>query len=128
MRLLLTGSRDWPDPDAIWAALDEVLATVPDGETLTVVHGACPTGADLEADRWARARRAETGRDVVREPHPAHWKLLGHRAGPIRNEEMVRLGADLCLAFIHRDSRGASHCARTAEDYGIPTTIHRSGS
>jgi hypothetical protein len=35
--------------------------------------------------------------------------------------DLIGLGADLCLAFIHRDSRGASHAAVLAEAAGIPT-------
>lgn len=128
-RVLVTGSRDWPTPNDVWAALDVVLATVPDGETLTVVHGACPTGADLEADRWAKARTAEW--DDIRitvERHRADWRTYSIAAGPVRNVRMVRLGADRCLAFIHNNSAGASHCAAEAARLGIPTTIHRSGS
>ncbi|HEX5494188.1 MAG TPA: hypothetical protein VFX70_06390, partial [Mycobacteriales bacterium] len=42
-------------------------------------------------------------------------------AGPIRNARMVLDGADLCLAFIHNHSRGASGCADYAEQHGIRT-------
>ena len=44
-------------------------------------------------------------------------------AGPIRNAEMVALGAEMCLAF-HRAiaaSRGTKDCARRALAAGIPT-------
>jgi hypothetical protein len=44
-----------------------------------------------------------------------------------RNEEMVGLGADLCLAFIVDESRGATHCAWAAERSGIETIRFRAG-
>lgn len=51
-RVLVTGSRDWPTPETVWAALndirDEALIT---DRRLVVVHGACPRGADAHAAR-----------------------------------------------------------------------------
>ncbi len=115
-RVLVTGSRDWPDPAAVHDALDFVAAEY-GHQGLVVVHGHCPTGADAHADAWAHAN-ASTG--VAVERHPADWERLGKRAGPVRNAEMVDLGADVCLAFIKSGSRGASHTARLAEDADIP--------
>jgi hypothetical protein len=113
-RILVTGSRDWDDVEAIWQAMGQAVREAP-GRQIVVVHGACPRGADWHADRWARLADAQVER------HPANWSLNGKRAGFIRNQLMVNLGADVCLAFIKDGSRGASHTARLAEEAGIPT-------
>jgi len=110
-RVLVTGSRDWLDIDLIRAELEK-LAT-PDS-FITVVHGACPTGADAIADLWAQQRA------FINERHPADWKTHRKAAGFKRNAEMVALGADLCLAFIRNHSKGATHTADLAEKAGIP--------
>ena len=123
MRILVTGSRTWEDKHAIAQALIEALRerTPKVGNMnfltgdVTVVHGACPIGADRLADEWCKANFIEV------EPHPAKWQEFGKRAGFLRNAEMVGLGADLCLAFIKDESRGASMTARLCEEAGIPT-------
>jgi hypothetical protein len=118
-RILVTGSRDWDDIATIGAALEQAIADA-GPRTILVVHGACPSGADRHADHYARWLRGK-GAPVDVEPHPANWSLNGKRAGFIRNQLMVNLGADVCLAFIKDGSRGASHTARLAEEAGIPT-------
>lgn len=116
-RVLVTGSRTWTDQQAIADALLDTWhdATEDGADGIVVVHGACPNGADTIASNWA------TANDVPAEAHPADWNLNGKRAGFIRNQHMVNLGADLCLAFIHNGSRGATHTARIAEQAGIST-------
>jgi hypothetical protein len=111
-RILVTGSRDWTDEITIFSAISDV-AIPPDGWTL--VSGACPTGADRIAEGFAE------GLGLAIERHPADWNQHGKRAGFIRNQEMVDLGADVCLAFILNNSSGASHTARLAERAGIET-------
>ncbi|MGY6019554.1 DUF2493 domain-containing protein [Streptomyces spinosirectus] len=113
-RVLVTGSRDWHDQHAIWDALATATREAPDDQDLVIVHGACPSGADHIAHEWAR------GYGATIEAHPANWVINGKRAGFIRNQLMVNLGADVCLAFIRNGSRGASHTARLAEQAGIP--------
>lgn len=120
-RVLVTGSRNWPDPQEVSRALDE--AWVYSGGFMVVVHGHCPTGADAQAESWAAWMRSR-GHLVKSERYPADWKRFGKRAGVIRNAEMVKLGADRCLAFIYNGSKGASHTRDLAKKTGIPTTTY----
>lgn len=112
MRVLVTGSRDWRDLATIDAVL--CVCAVASRSPLLVVHGAA-SGADTCADQIAR----RYGWTVER--HPAQWRDLGKRAGMTRNQQMVDLGADVCLAFIRNRSAGATHCANAAERAGIAT-------
>ncbi|MBT0771365.1 DUF2493 domain-containing protein [Kineosporia sp. J2-2] len=117
VRVLVTGSRDWSDAEAITLHLEGLryVAGRVQRPGLVVVHGACPTGADAIAAAWARAH------DVPVEAHPAQWATHGRAAGPLRNRAMVTAGADVCVAFILNGSRGATGCADLAEAAGIPT-------
>ena len=124
MRILVTGSRDWTDRHTIEMALWKAVRGW-NLSAVTVVHGACRTGADDLADQVA----SSAGMTV--EPHPADWAQFGRRAGFVRNADMVRLGADVCLAFIGpcsdrcclrpkpHGSHGAAGCALLAERAGI---------
>ncbi|MGH7746139.1 MAG: SLOG family protein [Candidatus Dormibacteria bacterium] len=119
-RVLITGSRTWADVEAIRRALSEVGREF--GRDTVLVSGACPRGADrICEDIWA-------GWGGSLELHPADWHRHGRGAGYRRNAAMVALGADVCLAFILDDSRGASHTAGLAEAAGIPTHHYKRGS
>ncbi|WP_433078945.1 SLOG family protein [Dactylosporangium sp. CA-052675] len=127
MRILVTGSRTWDDAKTIREALEALAASFAASgvQRMTVVHGACPNGADEVADQWVRYYRGPLA--VTAERHPAKWKVFGKRAGMVRNELMVAAGADLCLAFIRDASRGATHCAELASDRGIPLRVFHYG-
>ena len=116
MRILVTGSRDWDDSDAIDSAMWHAWldAGQPPIGSVTLVHG-CARGADTIAASIAR----KVGMAI--EEHPAAWDTRGRAAGVIRNSKMVDAGADVCLAFIRNRSRGATHCANAAERAGIET-------
>ena len=113
MRILVTGSRDWADREKVWSALNEAATF-----GAMVVHGDCPTGADALAQAWTECQP-----DVNVERFPADWAKHGKAAGPIRNQEMVDFGADLCLAFPLGASRGTRDCMRRAEAAGIPVKV-----
>jgi hypothetical protein len=118
-RILITGSRSWDDENTIREALTTMVRTLgADGVGVTLVHGACPDGADAIADRLARS--GDLGKLTI-ERHPAAWAKHGKRAGFLRNQAMVDRGADVCFAFIRDDSKGATMTARIAESAGIQT-------
>ncbi len=95
MRLIVTGSRVWPSPGAVWRDLDLILRRAVDrGQTLAVVHGQARHGADRYAHLWCVRTPG-----VIEEAHPADWDRYRRAAGHIRNEEMVGLGGDGMLAL-----------------------------
>lgn len=114
-RILITGSRTWSDRDFIFTEIHNALTELNAWDDFVIVHGSCPSGADRHASEIAQSEFWDE------EPHPAMWEELGRAAGFIRNIEMVKAGADICLAFIRAGSRGASHCAEQAELAGIKT-------
>lgn len=121
MRILVTGSREWTDR----AMIEEALISLTRGlswHKVTVIHGGA-RGADLIADQVAHDF------DMQVEVHPADWEMHGKAAGPIRNQEMVDAGADVCVAFFHPDAqnRGTSDCAARAAKAGIPVKRYPEG-
>lgn len=120
-RILITGSRDWTDRAAIDDNLTAIAAAnIFHNRPTVIIHGSCPTGADAMADDWARWHAARNPL-IEFERHRAERFGPWPACGPIRNQLMVNLGADICLAFVKDGSRGASHTAELAEAAGIPT-------
>ncbi|WP_208023937.1 SLOG family protein [Mycobacterium marinum] len=135
-RILITGSREWTDVDRIRSAID--LYRPRGGGQCIIVHGDCPSGADEIADRICRCE----GWHVER--HPAEWERAcdescHHKprirrgkpycpmAGHLRNQKMVDLGADVCLAFPMSGSRGTWDCVRRARVASIPVVVFGNG-
>lgn len=116
MRVIVTGSRDWRDYETIRLRLAQLP---PD---TVIVHGAA-SGAD------AMAHVAAEALGLVTEPHwPDFEKYPVSKAPLRRNELMVRLGADLCLAFPTVRSRGTWHCVGRAKDARIPVEVIGEGA
>ncbi len=114
-RLLIPGSRNGWDTDNLKHQLLGALIVLASGEGTVLIHGDAP-GVDTQAaDIWK-------GWGLPVEAHPADWSI-GKKAGPLRNQEMVDLGADLCLAFVAPESRGTRDCLRRAEEAGIPVEV-----
>ena len=120
MRILVTGSRNWTDREVIFRALLTIGVSATHDHSRTLVSGACPTGADALAEDVAR------GMGWRVERHPADWDAHGKAAGPKRNQHMVDLGAEICVAFPMPDSRGTRDCMKRAATAGIP--VHEFGA
>jgi hypothetical protein len=132
-RILVTSSRTWPDESFVWDVLDTVAGEAP-AIPVIVTHGDCPTGGDRFARNWARGTTPHAQDD----PHPADWDRLGKQAGFVRNEAMVDLKPQLCLAFLQpcvkkdcphgpeeHDSHGTTHTIGLCEYEKIPTVVFR---
>lgn len=139
LRILVTGSRSWSDRAAIRRALEATLEQCAgdcfeDVSEVTVVHGAA-----RGADRIAGEVAAELGYTVEDHPvtstdwfapcqpacKPSHrrsgrnGRAICPAAGNYRNLRMIRLGADICLAFPLGPSSGTRQCMAAAKAAGI---------
>lgn len=130
VRILATVSRSFREFSTMRSALEQVHGQYPDA---VLTHGDAPHG-----DRHAAGIWQSLGGDV--DPWPAKWNEHSpgscrcprsnptcRFAGMRRNVAMVEAAPypALCLAFINKASKGASHCAQLAIDAGIPTLIYR---
>lgn len=114
-RILITGSRNFNNTSAMLQIFKSIAYTI-SNTNVTLIHGNA-RGADRLAGKLAH----DLGWTV--EVHPADWKKYGRKAGPIRNQEMVNTGANICLAFPVGESRGTRHCITAAQKAGINTII-----
>lgn len=141
-RVVMTGSRTWTDEAIIKEALCEALEYFnleENPEKLILINGTA-AGADRMASKIAKSL------NMTVEDFPARWnthsegkclpekpdngsrcyfgrptcKLAGHR----RNDEMLDSGAILLLAFVHNNSKGATHAVKSAESRHIETWVY----
>jgi hypothetical protein len=116
--VIVTGSRDWTDENAIGNALDEAGAAY---DNLDVIMGDC-RGAD------------QIAAEICRESHQpfiqfrADWDKFGRGAGPHRNQLMLDYAKAyydnvLVLAFPLPDSKGTKHMIKIAQDAGVDVKI-----
>lgn len=130
-RILVTGSRSWPDrlpesaavhraihnaalklvPDpAVW----DVDGWMPRWPMITLVHGDA-RGFD------AIAKRCGEHLGMAIDPHRPNYQRDGDRAPLVRNQEMVDLGADVCVAGpMGAGWSGTRHCMKAAAKARIP--------
>ncbi len=93
--VLVSGGRAYANRARVFEVLDAVHAANLRpwaGPIRMIIHGGAP-GADALAGAWAHTRR------VSCKVYAANWRLLGRRAGPIRNQRMVDVRPDMVLCF-----------------------------
>lgn len=117
--VLVCGSRDWTDTDAIARTLSTDAGLIDAGAI--VYHGDA-----RGADRMAADYLAEHRPDVTVVAMPADWERHGRSAGFKRNLAMLdRLvpERDLVIAFWRNGSRGTQHTLRNAAERDIPHLV-----
>lgn len=118
MRVIVCGSRNWQDRDAIANRLFDLPTDT------VIVHGAA-RGADHIAGQEAEKLGLLVENHPVTKDDYAHY---GNRAYFLRNRRMAQLGAGLCLAFWDGRSRGTSMMVDLAEKHGIPIELYTEGA
>lgn len=125
-RVLVTGSRTFCDVGTLGHYIEyTALIARRDNKSAVFIHGDCPNGADHLTEKYCR-----TVGNYPTERHPADWEKLPNLAGHERNQKMVDLGADICLAFLDHCrkstcrphdhiSHGTQDCMKRAEAAGI---------
>lgn len=90
MRVLVCGSRTWESRAAVEVLLDGLLARY---ETIVLIEGCAPKGADLFAHEFERP-------GLEHEHFPADWVKYKKGAGRVRNQQMIDEGKpELVVAF-----------------------------
>ena len=112
-RVLVTGSRTWVDVETIRAALEQVWGN---GSTVPL-SGAYPRRVSIASPNNCGQPLGRPDRAAPRELGPLRARSRVHRP----NTEMVAARADVCLAFIHAGSAGATHTARPRPPASPPT-------
>lgn len=108
--MLVSGSRDIDDKSVVYDA----ISSAP-WDASMLIHGDA-SGVDKIADQYARLRNIDT--DV----HPVPdwvWEKVGRKAGPMRNDYMVRR-ADALIAVWDGESSGTKDTMQQAEREGLP--------
>jgi hypothetical protein len=125
MKVLVCGSRDWGDADAIAIRLNTFAVVHALEDRITLIHGAASRkikGVEQSADMIAAYEAERLGFDV--QAFPADWQTYGRRAGYLRNLTMLDQEPDLVIAFQRNNSRGTQHTIDEARRRGIPVEVH----
>lgn len=121
MRVLICGDRNWTDVRRIGNFLIELTrANTPQyrGHDITIIHGAA-RGADTIAGVLAEWMGLKV------EAYPADWEQYKRAAGPIRNQQMLASGIDLCIAFHNyiENSKGTADMVHRCTLAGVETRV-----
>jgi hypothetical protein len=116
-RLLVTGSREWDNFPFIEKTLEIAHQYLGPGTVL--VHGGARGADSIARYLWERQGLPAE----VHHTSDEDWRRFGRKAGMLRNQRMVDLGADLCLAFSRNASSGTAGCALKARIAGIRTFL-----
>lgn len=115
MKVLVCGSRKWPDPVAV---RERIRALAPG--TLVITGGA--PGVDTFAEREA----TQCGLFVARIGINGHlWTRYGKAAGPLRNRAMLDLEPNLVIAFHYQNSNGTQDTITEAQRRGCNIEVVR---
>lgn len=108
MRVLVCGGRDYQDYERVCAALGSLNNK--HGIELIIEGGA--NGADAHAAVWAR------NNSIQGCTFHACWDALGKKAGPVRNQNMLKFGNPDCVVAF-KGGAGTQGMIKLAKAQGV---------
>lgn len=131
MRVVFTGSRNWPYYHAVWDDLWDLAIEAENlGENLEIYVGDCPTGVDNDVDSWVENHGRVGNANVTINYFFADWKEYGKGAGPVRNQRMVEAAtADgvegvTYRAYMLNGSAGTANCVGHLTTAGVKGVLY----
>lgn len=115
LQVIIASSRSFDDYGLLQSKCDEILSTLEQEKTITIVSGTA-SGADRLGERYAEQHNYQIKR------YPADWKRFSLSAGPIRNKLMAD-HADMLIAFWDGKIRGTFNMIKTARKAGISVHV-----
>lgn len=115
LQVIIAGSRSFDDYGLLQSKCDEILSSLEQENTITIVSGTA-SGADRLGERYAEQHQYQIKR------YPADWKRFSLSAGPIRNKLMAD-HADMLIAFWDGKSRGTQNMIKTARKAGLSVRV-----
>lgn len=124
MRVLVSGSRDWPSTDLEVTARGWLLNRINElPDDTVVIHGGA-TGVDRIAGELATRRGLFVASVSV---GPQHYKRHGRKAPILRNRAMLDLlqAGDVVIAAQYAGSRGTQYTVDEARRRGFEVAFRR---
>lgn len=114
MVVLICGSRDWTD----WEAVRDAVDNLPEGAIVI-------EGEARGVDKMARIAAHNRGLFVAEVPcEDSHWRKFKRRAGHERNSAMLALRPDHVIAFQLNGSNGTQGTIDKARAAGLCVEVH----
>jgi len=115
-KLIIAGSREFDDYDALSRAVDYFLYNIAFFTFVTPEHIEIVSGTALGADRLGERYAIDNGFGIKR--FPANWTMHGKSAGFKRNKQMA-VYADALIAFPLGKSPGTRDMIKQARGLGL---------
>ena len=115
MRIIVIGSRLFRDKELVRDSIRQAWIDLGKPALVTIVHTGAP-GPEAEASILADKM------GFTLEIHDKNWEN-GSLAASIRNQEIIKLGADLCLIFIRNNPPALLNFSEQVKSSGIPVRI-----